>query len=248
MIKVYSHIDSKSHFNALWNDRIDNLSKYFSNTKNLLIAYNFKYFSFITQLYNSVINNKIDQFSEDHLSIYLNDQTVSFDLVNLYKEYEARKKSVNSNKLSEYVSTFENHVVDKDSVIIPESLDFFAYNFFYLLYPSVRQSLIDFLLSKDLITVNKKTFSLTLKKYNCTVNDIATINSSASHSKVNRLQKELNFKQGLESVDDTVSSLVNDKYYLEEHIQILSKHIDELNKRIQTQEQEGVNGYLLTWH
>lgn len=248
MIKVYSHIDSKSHFNALWNDRIDNLSKYFSNTKNLLIAYNFKYFSFITQLYNSVINNKIDQLSEDHLNVYLNQNTDPLFLINLYKDYESRKKSVKSDKLNQYLSTLEDHTLDNDSVIIPDSLEFFAYNFFYLFYPSVRQSLIDFLLSKDLITVNKKTFSLTLKKYNCTVNDIATINSSASHSKVNRLQKELNFKQVLESVDDTVSSLVNDKYYLEEHIQILSKHIDELNKRIQTQEQEGVNGYLLTWH
>ena len=248
MIQVYSHINSKNHFNALWNDRIDNLSKYFLNTRNLLIAYNFKYFSFITQLYNSVINNKIDQFSQDHLSVYLNQNTDPLFLINLYKDYDSRKKSVKPDKLNQYLSTFEDHTLDNDSVIIPESLDFFAYNFFYLLYPSVRQSLMDFLLSKDLITVNKKTFSLTLKKYNCTVSDIATINSAASHSKVNRLQKELNFKQVLESVDDTVSSLVNDKYYLEEHIQILSKHIDELNKRIQTQEQEGLNGYLLTWH
>jgi hypothetical protein len=248
MIKVYSHIESKSHFDALWNDRIDYLSTYFANTKNLLIAYNFKYFNFITKLYNSVLDNTLDSFSQYDLNIYLSDQTVPSDLINLYKEYETRKKSVNSNKLDQYVSTLQDHVVDKDFVIIPESYSFFPNNFFYSLYPSARQSLFDFLLKNELLVVNKKTFSITLKKYSCTIKDISTINSFTSYVKVDYLQKQSNFKQVLESIDDTISSLLVDKYYLEEHIQILSKHIDTLNKKIETQSQEGVNGYLLTWH
>jgi hypothetical protein len=248
MIKVYSHIDSKSHFNALWNDRIDNFVKYFANTKNLLIAYNFKYFGFISSLYQSVLNNRVDNFSQDDLNLYLSDDISSTVLIDLYKNYEHRKKSVKSYKLNDYLATLQNHTVDSNSIIIPDNLEFFSHNFLYPLYPSVRKSFMDFLISKDLLVVNKKNFSLTLKKYNCTVSDISSINSLASHVKVNHLQHELNFKQVLEKVDDTVSSLLNDKQYLEEHIKILSMHIDDLNKKIETQQQEGLNGYLLTWH
>lgn len=249
MIKVYSHINSPSHFNSLWNDQIDRFANYFTYSRNLAFAYHFKQTAFITKLYEAIVTDTVSDISEQHLGVFMNSECDLLELIDVLKAYEIRKKNIKSDKIDAFVQHYNALSEDeKGTVRVPTNVDFYTLNTFYGLYPSVRSSFINFLLSKGVITYNKKLFYLQLDKYSCTNSEISEINSVASHSKLLDFDNNINLKEIFENIDSLISSLKEDKYYLEEHIVVLSKAIDDLNKKLKQQQQEGVNGYLLTWH
>jgi hypothetical protein len=249
MIKVYSHINSSSHFDSLWNDQIDRFAKYFTYSRNLAFAYHFKQTAFITKLYEAVITDTVSDISEQDLAMFMEANCDLSQLAFVYKSYETKKKNIKPEKIALFVEQYDALAVsEKNTVRLPTSLDFYALNIFYGLYPSVRSSFVEFLLSQSLVSYNTKFCYLELTKYKCNIQDIAHINVAASHSKILNFNTNINLKDVFEKVDDLISSLQKDKYYLEEHIVVLSKAIDDLNGKLKQQQQEGINGYLLTWH
>ena len=249
MTKVYSHIESTSHFDTIWNEQVDRYSKYFSYTKNLAFAYQFKYTAYIYKLYQACVSDTVSNMSQIDLNMFLNQDTNYLQLMSMFNLYEPRKKKVKEEKYQVFSQTYDTlSNSDKSVVYVPVNLDFYTQDNLSALYPSVRASMVDFLVSKDLVTYDAKTSSLALRKYKCNIQDVATINSKASHSQVYDYQQTVNLKEVLNKIDSTFNSLQQDKQYLEDHIKILSRSIDTLNAKLQSQEQEGINGYLLTWH
>lgn len=256
MNRIVSHVKSKQHFDAIWNNVLDTYSKYFSNNLPNSFAYTFKLTGFLNYIYSNRNIDSIESFPnvqnviscQNQLLDHASSTTFTPSLNNLFVAYvdsllvfEKRKKTISTDKictffLESYRSMNDDH---KNTVVLPFTVDEILNQMLSDFYPSVVRAFTFFINSKQLAIYNNKYNVTFLKKHNITNDDLESINSPAKY--VDLISNTEGILQSLSHLSTLVNSLIIDKEYIE-------LKYAELEAKIEKQEKEGMNGYLLTWH
>jgi len=256
MNRIHSHIKSKEHFDAIWNDTLDLYSKYFSNNLSNVFAYTFKLKGFLTFLYQNVDFNSEFQDNETNALLSSGDALLQHANVDRFTPqlhtafnnylyglcaYEKRKKNIKSEKISSFfLENYSNMTKEQKSlVVLPFDINVLSEDFFSDFYPSIRTNIISFLLDKGLVNYNPNYEVIFLKKHNITNEEIESINLAGSLSQVSHNLKQVSDLTS--KLSQLVDNLSKDREYLEVRLVELQDFIEKQNK-------EGMNGYLLTWH
>lgn len=260
MNRIQSHIKSKQHFDEIWNNRLDFYSTYFANNLPNSFAYHFRLKNFSNLLLTTVDLNSIDSSTTyasfitryQSLLSFQNavDYTSSLDAeLSSYFEilvnYEDRRKKIPSvEKLRSFFHDVYLSITpqQKNTIVFPFAVDLVIDFFFADFYPSIQSSIKTFFIKNNLIVHNSKLGITFLKKHNITNEDLEIINKNSLISFDGYSDNVLNnAKVSLDLLFNAVDNLNNDKKFLE------SKVI-ELQNKIDKDQKEGFNGYLLTWH
>jgi hypothetical protein len=167
---------------------------------------------------------------------------------NFYTSFQLRKKTVPASKLEQFVQHYESlDAQSKERTVLPYNVDELFSLFFTSLYPSVRSSVRDFLLNNNLVVFDKKLSAVYVKTFTPNIKSLQVMNKNSSQSLVSSFGSDfiesgsVDLQKMFSFVLNLVENLKNDNEYLE-------RHINGLNERMDRQDKEGMNGYLLTWH
>lgn len=267
MNRSISHIKSVDDFNLIWNSRIDLYSVYFSQTLACSLALSLGFFGFLRSLYSDIASRGLDSLTIEphHISVYtspllakvsyteFNEQLGNsiYHLIDVLNYYEVRKKYPKREKISDFVlNQYSPSEQDSVSIILPFSREDIYAMFFQDLYPSLSVSLVSFLESKFLFSINKKNTFTFMQKYEMNNEDLSLINHSLSNADLNSANENANLRicslvaelySELNILSNSYSALLRDKAYLELKVKNLYDLVD-LEKK------QGINGYLRTWH
>lgn len=127
----------------------------------------------------------------------------------------------------------------------------FSATFFSGVIPSIAKSILEYMSFKKIINVagsSAKRF-LIIKPYDFSDADVNAINQKIiSYSEQNYSTLSDAVKNYMAITDQTISNYKLDQEYLVHMIDSLSKRVVDLEQALETQQKEGINGYLLSWH
>lgn len=250
MTNIHSHVKSLDHFDEFWNKKIDLCSSHFRNNITVAYLYNFNITTFLRSLSDSYLadtqplNDLYMQKHTKYSAFTLDEFLASYaELHSFYANFQARKKTVTTTKLDQFVQKYNAlDIQQKQETILPYTVDELFSLILSSFYPSVRFSIRNFFLDTDLVVFDKKTSSVLVRNFRPNNQNFEAMNKNSSFHLVNSFSSNSNdLKEVLSSISDLFDSLQKDNDYLEQHV-------NQLNQKIDKHDKEGMNGYLLTWH
>lgn len=257
----YDKFDDSSpdQINAYWSDNVNFLKNHFYHTSGLAYACHFGFMSYVAEAFSNVVKNDLNSefmtnFKNNFMDVsWTHDRSQA--LHSMLVNYEARHKTYNIEKsasfFADYISRTQEEVKqDSSYVIFPGSKDHFLNTYLVSLYPSLRNALVSYLEKNKVIVFDKKDKFVRIKNHKFKLEELnSCINCFSSQVILNKLKTgAFTFKEFNQILTNFVDAISIDIQYLDKNISDLNGYIDILEKNIEKQKQEGINGYLLTWH
>ena len=232
---------SKADFNKLYTQRIQNYNQLLKLNPVTFFAASVGAHSYLKMLVSGQIH--------DH-----NPEELRQSEIETILTYIDKGKTVTPVAIQKIVNDYPHAQVDyPDHYIFLGDITEFSSVFFPGMLPSVNKIIVDYLLLIMIVNVFGSSTKRFLLLKNCDISDVAinTIQNKINSSIYDK-QSYDNYSNVLEKYIITVNqSLKNyqlDQKYLLGMIDSLSKSVFELETALETQQREGVNGYLLSWH
>lgn len=232
---------SKADFNKLYTQRIQNYNQLLKLNPVTFFAASVGAHSYLKMLVSGQIH--------DH-----NPEELRQSEIETILTYIDKGKTVTPVAIQKIVNDYPHAQVDyPDHYIFLGDITEFSSVFFPGMLPSVNKIIVDYLLLNMIVNVFGSSTKRFLLLKNCDISDVAinTIQNKINSSIYDK-QSYDNYSNVLEKYIITVNqSLKNyqlDQQYLLGMIDSLSKRVFELETALETQQREGVNGYLLSWH
>lgn len=250
MMDIHSHIKSVDHFDQIWNKKVSLFSKHFENRPVVACLYDFNITFFLRALADSMIGvsdqipqsdiNTHEAYCKMNLEAFMNCRDVAF---NFYMRYQPRKKPVTQKRLDAFNVSYQSlTAAQKKAVVLPYFFNDFFNIIFGSFYPSVRISLLSFMFKNKIIVPDKSNKFVTIVPYDPSNEHIFTMNkSSTSLAYDTMLSDSKDVFDVLKSMQSYIENLIKDNNFVQ-------NSYESLLKKMELQDKQGINGYLMTWH
>lgn len=232
---------SKDDFNKLYTQRIQNYNQLLKLNHVTFFAASVGAHSYLKMLVSGQIH--------DH-----NPEDLRQSEIETILTYIDKGRTVTPLAIQKIINDYPHIQVDHpDHYVFLGDITEFSSVFFPGMLPSVNKVIIDYLLFNKIVNVFGSSAKRFLLLKNCDISDLAinTIQNKINSSIYDK-QSYDNYSNVLEkyitTVDQSLKNYQLDQQYLLDMIDSLSKRVFQLESALETQQKEGVNGYLLSWH
>jgi hypothetical protein len=228
---------SKADFNKLYTQRIQNYNQALK-------------LNLITYFAASVgANSYLEALASDQIKM---PETLEESQISDILTYIDKGRIVTPQTMQKIISSYPHVEVDHtNQYIFLGDIAHFSSTFFPGMLPSITKVIIEHLVFNKVVNV----FGSATRRFLLLKNwDISEAGISTIQNKINSLDEQgyANFsdvlKQYVTIADESLRNYKIDQEYLLDIVDRLSKRVAELETALETQQREGVNGYLLSWH
>lgn len=261
MIKLYSKFDDSNvdEVNLYWSNNVHTVKSYFSYTPGLAYALHFGLMSYLSKALGYILKEDTEcNFMQDFRNSFLNvswNVENSHNLHSLLVSHESRNKTYNTEKVSSFFNNYDSRTEaqrkeDSSYAVFPRCKKDFLEVFLADLYPSLRNAFVAYLEQNKVIIFDKKDKFVRIKNYKFKLEEL---NSRVNHFSSQVLLENLNNNVynfiDLNKILSTFITVISDDInYLHKNLDYFNHHVSFLKQELHKQKQEGINGYLLTWH
>lgn len=250
MMNIYSHIKSIDHFDQVWNKKVSLFGKHFENRPVIACLYSFNITFFLRALADSTIGvsdqipqshiNAHEEYCKMDLETFMNHQASA---LGFYMKYQPRRKPVTQKRLDAFNDSYQSYTAaQKKAVVLPYSSKDFFNIIFASFYPSVRISLFNFMFQNRIIVADKSDAFVTVVPYHPSTEHILIMNKfSTSLVYETMLSDSKDVFDVLKSMQSYIENIIKDNNFVQ-------SSYESLLRKIELQDKQGINGYLMTWH
>ena len=240
-MSIISSPISKADFNQLYTQRIQNYNQLLKLNPVTYFAASVGSHSYLKMISSGQI--------QDHVPGTLRQSEIETILT-----YIDKGRTVTPLAIEKIINEYPHVQVDhSDQYVFPGDMEEFSLTFFPGMLPSINKVIIEHLLFNKVINVfgsSAKRFLL-LKNYDISDTAITQIQNkinSCSYDKQSYDNYSNVLEQYITVIDESLKNYQVDQQYLLNIVDRLSKRVFELETALETQQKEGVSGYLLSWH